>query len=92
MNPNAWITRTMKSIALLFLVLSCPTLTDGAVDEGFGGLMKMKVSLKRRRPPKVCLTGTDVCIRIASQVPRASALVAPMASMLESELIGNDRR
>jgi hypothetical protein len=92
MNPNAWITITMKSIALLFLVLSCPTLTDGAVDEGFGGLMKMKVSLKRRRPPKVCLTSTDICIRIASQVPRASALVAPMASMLESELIGNDRR
>src|SRR5438045_3731052 len=53
---------------------------------------RMKVTLKRKLPPRVYLTGKRINVRVTTRNNGWTHLTAPMTSVLESELFSHDNQ
>jgi len=60
-------------------------------DPGFGRLKKRKVTLQVRRPAAVRLANTSIAFRTGVANQSYSAVAAPLAATLETELVSNER-
>jgi hypothetical protein len=90
--------RFLKKVPIVIAVAAFP-LAFAAPSDGQGfrgpfykGSQKMEVALKRKHPPKIQIMGLAIGVRAKSHNPVQAAYAQQLASELESELCGNDRR
>jgi hypothetical protein len=82
-----------RPVFSLILFLSCFCSAQFAHGQGFSGKFgsKMDVILNRKRPPQVYIIGDAISVQVSSKVPTGSQYCNPLASMLESALIDQNR-
>ena len=59
--------------------------------QGFGTIKK-KITLHRKLPATVHLTGTVIALKVLARDPKYTDLTPKFADMLETELLKNDKR
>src|SRR5712692_6176843 len=83
--------RLTRTTVLFSAVLLAGSFAPGAYGQGFGKIKK-KVTLHRKLPAAVHLTGTAISVKVASSSARNPELAQQLSEILTAELLKNDQR
>lgn len=87
--------RRLPLLAAGVLALALAPALPGRVsaDEGFGTLKKTRVSLVRKKPPRVYIEGAEIAVRVTDRVSgRGQTASLELQKLIESRLLNADTR